>query len=100
MCRAGDGPRLRFQAPGYRLSVTAEELDAARFEHLVAEARDRAASGDDDRAAHLLDGALALWRGPVLADLEPAALDVQAEVAGREELRLGGPGEGGHGPAV
>ena len=86
--RAGDGPRLRFQAPGYRLSVTAEELDAARFEHLVAEARDRAASGDDDRAAHLLDGALALWRGPVLADLEPAALDVQAEVARLEELRL------------
>jgi predicted ATPase/DNA-binding SARP family transcriptional activator len=85
---AGEGPRLRFQAPGYRLSATADELDADRFERLVAEARDRAASGDDDRAAQLLDTALALWRGRVLADLEPAALDVQAEVARLEELRL------------
>ena len=42
---ASESPRLRFQAPGYRLSVTAEELDAARFERLVAEARDRPPPG-------------------------------------------------------
>ena len=33
---AGDAPRLRFQAPGYRLSATADELDDARFESLFA----------------------------------------------------------------
>ena len=88
-----DGSRLRFQAPGYRLSVTDEELDAARFERLVATARERAESVDDEGAAQLLGSALDLWRGPVLVDLDPTELDpadvdVRAEVSRLEELRL------------
>jgi DNA-binding SARP family transcriptional activator len=78
----GDG-RLVTRTPGYVLRVDPSESDLARFEQLVAEAR-RAAP---DIAARKLRDALALWRGPALADLayEPFA---QAEVARFEELRL------------
>jgi len=48
---------------GYRLTVT-EDIDALRFEDLLAEAR----SLDPAPAAAMLREALALWRGPALAD--------------------------------
>lgn len=78
----GEG-RLATRAPGYVLHVDPSELDLARFEHLVAEAR----TADPETAAQKLRAALALWRGPALADLayEPF---VQAEIARLEELRL------------
>jgi len=49
---------------GYRLAVVAEDVDARRFEKLLAEAR----SLDWAQAASKLREALALWRGPALAD--------------------------------
>lgn len=68
---------------GYRLDVAAEQTDAGRFEELLAEARplDRAP------AAAKLRAALALWRGPALADF---AYDdfAQQEIERLEELRL------------
>jgi predicted ATPase/DNA-binding SARP family transcriptional activator len=72
--------------PGYRLAVEPEQLDAARFQRLVAEA-DAAAPRDEPRAARLLEAALGLWRGPALAEFadRPWAL---AEAARLEELRL------------
>jgi DNA-binding SARP family transcriptional activator len=78
----GDG-RLATRAPGYVLRVDPSELDLARFEQLAAEAR----RADPETAARKLRDALALWRGPPLADLayEPFA---QAEIARLEELRL------------
>ena len=78
----GDG-RIVTRAPGYLLNVDPSELDLGRFERLVAEAR-----GADPRdAEHKLRAALALWRGPPLADLayEPFA---QAPIARLQELRL------------
>jgi hypothetical protein len=65
------------------LRVDPSELDLARFEQLAAEAR----RADPETAARKLREALALWRGPPLADLayEPFA---QAEIARLEELRL------------
>ena len=78
----GDG-RLLTRAPGYALRVDTSELDVARFERLVAEAD----AADPAATAKTLREALALWRGPPLADLafEPFA---QAEIARLEELRL------------
>lgn len=75
--------RLLTRTPGYLLQVDPTELDVARFERLVAEA----GSADADTAAQKLREALALWRGPPLADLayEPFA---QAESARLGELRL------------
>ena len=60
---------------GYVLSVQAGELDADRFELLVANARRAADAGDSRGAARLLAEALALWRGRALADVpyEPFA---------------------------
>jgi DNA-binding SARP family transcriptional activator/tetratricopeptide (TPR) repeat protein len=73
--------------PGYVLRVGAEELDAARFEALVAEGRHLSAEGAPGNAAVVLGRALALWRGGALADFlyEPFA---QLEIARLEELRL------------
>ena len=61
------------RAPGYVLRVDPAELDLARFERLLADAR-RARPIRSAAAARLRE-ALALWRGPPLADLadEPFA---------------------------
>jgi DNA-binding SARP family transcriptional activator len=75
--------RLVTRPGGYVLYVEPEELDLARFEQLVAEARRAPA----ETAASKLREALALWHGPALADLAYEQF-AQAEVARLEELRL------------
>jgi YVTN family beta-propeller protein len=83
----GNGPsRLVTKSGGYQLNVEDDALDLARFERLYAEGQ-RALASDPPRAAELLNEALALWRGPALADLayEPFA---QAEAARLDELRV------------
>ena len=72
------GPgRLLTQAPGYLVQLEADELDLHVFERLVAEAR---TANEPRRAAELLREALALWRGPTLADLRfEAQSDREAE---------------------
>jgi DNA-binding SARP family transcriptional activator len=75
------------QAPGYRLVVAAEDLDAARFETLAARGRGLLDAEQHERAAAVLAEGLALWRGPVLADLTEAPF-AQAERARLEELRV------------
>jgi DNA-binding SARP family transcriptional activator len=69
--------------PGYRLELQPEQFDLERFHRLVDAARQE---GPEGRAAKLRE-ALALWRGPPLADVafEPFA---QPEIARLEELRL------------
>jgi DNA-binding SARP family transcriptional activator len=78
---------LETRAPGYVLRVEEGEFDVWRFEHLAAQGRRALAAGDPARAATSSRHALALWRGPALADVmyEPFA---QAEAARLEELRL------------
>ena len=75
--------RLVTRPPGYVLLVDPAELDLARFEQLLRDARE----AEPERAAQTLTDALALWRGPPLADLvyEPFA---QGAVARLEELWL------------
>ena len=79
----GDAAPIVTREPGYVLEAGPDELDLLRFEQLV-EAAD---SGPPAEAARLLREALALWRGPPLADLadEPFA---QNEMRRLEELRL------------
>src|SRR5688572_3911603 len=71
------------RAPGYLLAVTAEQIDARRFEQLLAEAR--GASPEERRA--LLGRALDLWRGPPLAGFTFAEW-AQNEARRLDELRL------------
>jgi DNA-binding SARP family transcriptional activator len=73
--------------PGYLLQPQPERVDSERFERLLGEGGEALACADPARAAATLAQALALWRGPALADFsyEPFA---QAEIARLEELRL------------
>jgi YVTN family beta-propeller protein len=72
---------------GYMLRIRPEQLDLHRFERLVGEGRDAFTAGNAETAAARLGEALALWRGPPLADL--AHMPFAAPVIGRlEELRL------------
>ena len=75
------------QHPGYALRIDAVQVDAARFERLAHEGR-RALEDDDPSAAlELLDGALALWRGSVLAEFAFEEF-AQREIQRLDELRL------------
>ena len=66
--------RVATTSPGYSLRVEPGELDVDRFETLADDGRERLAAGDARAAAELLAEALALWRGPPLAEFtEPFA---------------------------
>ncbi len=80
----GGGQRVVFQPPGYLLQLDGEAVDERRFAALVGLA---GASEDPRRRAALLADALALWRGPPLADFADAMF-AQAAIARLEEQRL------------
>src|SRR3984885_4846181 len=63
----GDGI-LETRGRGYRLAVDANQIDADRFDALVAAGRTALEAGDAGRAAELLVAALELWRGPPLEE--------------------------------
>jgi DNA-binding SARP family transcriptional activator len=84
---AGAGSSLVTRPPGYVMQLRDDELDLRRCERLVA-AGDRALQ--EGRAAEAVDAlrdALALWRGPPLADLAYESF-AQAPIVRLEELRL------------
>ena len=86
--RALDDPDALVMTPaGYRLRVRPDELDAERFERLVGVGTHAFDTGRVEHAAGVLREALALWRGPPLAELEfePFA---QVEIARLQEQRL------------
>jgi DNA-binding SARP family transcriptional activator len=74
---------LKTSPPGYKLDIQPDQLDLERFRRLVEDSRNKPAP---ERALQLRD-ALALWRGPALADIsyEPFA---EQESTRLEELRL------------
>ena len=77
---------LHTRPPGYLIELEPEAVDATRFAQLRAEGRAALAAGDPETASARLREALALWRGPALAEFtEPFA---GAEAAHLEELRL------------
>ena len=63
---------LESHPSGYRLDVPADAVDAVRFEALARAGHERLGR-DPERARELLAEALALWRGPALADAATAA---------------------------
>ncbi|MEU9054601.1 BTAD domain-containing putative transcriptional regulator [Streptomyces sp. NPDC048384] len=83
---------------GYRLTATQDDVDLFVFEGLVHQGTSALTDGDPSTAAQTLGSALALWRGPALADLpdrgtaatRPQALRLEATRARIEaDLRLG-----------
>jgi DNA-binding SARP family transcriptional activator len=82
-----EGKVLVYRTPGYVLRLTQGDTDIQEFESGITAGRTALAGGDAERAAALLAGALALCRGPLLADVPPTPLLVtQADRAA--ELRL------------
>lgn len=78
---------LATRAPGYVLHVGPDELDAARFERMLAEGRALLATGRATEAADVLRAALALWRGAALADQRDRAFAV-ADAVRLDNARL------------
>jgi DNA-binding SARP family transcriptional activator len=72
---------------GYILNVSPGDIDAGRYEQLVASGRRAVNNGDHATAARTLSSALALWQGPVLVDV-PVGPQLQIEVTRLEESRL------------
>ena len=75
---------LLTQSPGYRLAISRDDVDANRFEALLAEAREASPT----RKVELLREALELWRGPALADLDEEEF-ARLEARSLDELRIG-----------
>ena len=75
------------RSPGYTIRLGPDQLDLYRFERLVEEARRCLADGRPTDASERLREALALWRGPALADVSYESF-AQAAIARLEEIRL------------
>jgi basic membrane lipoprotein Med (substrate-binding protein (PBP1-ABC) superfamily)/DNA-binding SARP family transcriptional activator len=59
---------IQTRQPGYQLEASADEVDANRFERLVATGLARMEAGDRPAATETFRQALELWRGPALSD--------------------------------
>jgi DNA-binding SARP family transcriptional activator len=86
------GPRqaatvLVTEAPGYRLGLDPDAIDAVRFERLAKEGREHLVAGDHSTAIARFDAALNLWRGEALAEFRFEAF-AAADVARLDELRV------------
>jgi predicted ATPase/DNA-binding SARP family transcriptional activator/tetratricopeptide (TPR) repeat protein len=69
----GDPAPIESRPAGYRLTIDPDDVDANRFERLAADGARALAAGDPAAAYVELGAALALWRGPALADITAAA---------------------------
>ena len=88
LLRSGDsGASLLTRPHGYLLRLDAAGLDLHRFEGLMRDGREALAAGRFEAAATSLAEALALWRGPPLADLEDVPF-AAAAAAHLDELRF------------
>ncbi|MFI7291955.1 BTAD domain-containing putative transcriptional regulator [Streptomyces anulatus] len=78
---------LLTQPPGYMMRVDPEQVDLYLFHQWAGQGREQLARGSADAASVLLSDALALWRGPVLADLVEAGIR-WPELAAVQSARL------------
>ncbi|MBM9505729.1 AfsR/SARP family transcriptional regulator [Actinacidiphila acididurans] len=79
---------IAFEPGGYRLTAASDAVDLHRFERLLHEGEAALTDGDPEAAAVTLGRALALWRGPALADLPDRAAATRPEALRRTALRL------------
>jgi DNA-binding SARP family transcriptional activator len=84
---ADSGPWLQTVSGGYLLSIPPDELDADAFERAVRSGAHALEAGAAAQAADILSGALALWRGPPLAEVAFEDF-AQVEIRRLEELRM------------
>ena len=86
--RAGAPPAVIVtESPGYAIRVQPGQLDLQCFEELVELGRGKLAAGEPQEAAECLDRALALWRGPPLANVRNERFGDDA-IRRLDELRM------------
>ena len=66
------------RSPGYAVELSPDTTDLARFERLRERGRAALAAGSPAQARDLLRGALALWRGPALAEFQEPFAEIEA----------------------
>jgi DNA-binding SARP family transcriptional activator len=81
------GERISSRSGGYLIEVDEDELDCLRFARLLENGSAAFRDGAFERAATLLGEALALWRGPALADV-PSDTLLRDELPRLAESRL------------
>lgn len=84
----GDPSRVRFEHAGYLLRVHAGELDAQRFDALLAEGIQAIRCAEPSRGVDLIRRALGLWRGEPYGDLTDVPL-LRAEADRLTARRVG-----------
>jgi DNA-binding SARP family transcriptional activator len=85
--RALGGDTLVTRGDAYLVRMHASRLDLNRFEQLLSDASDALAASDPRAAVATLDEALALWRGPPLADFAYESF-AQPAIARLDDLRV------------
>ncbi|HEV2635179.1 MAG TPA: BTAD domain-containing putative transcriptional regulator [Actinocrinis sp.] len=78
---------IEHRPAGYRLVVDPDRVDVHRFTRLAAQGHQALRTGDLAKAGQTLEDALALWRGPALADVRDVPF-AQAQAVRLEDLRL------------
>ena len=81
------GDVLLTRGDAYVVRLKRNQLDLHRFEQLLSDGDHALAAGDPSAAVATLHEALALWRGPALADFAYESF-AQAAIARLEELRV------------
>lgn len=81
------GARIRTTSGGYVFEAADEEIDMRIFDRLRVRAELALRAGDVESARGMIDRALALWRGPALADVASDVLHRELRPA-LEEQRL------------
>jgi DNA-binding SARP family transcriptional activator len=84
--RAIPGDALLTRGDAYLVRLEPNQLDLHRFEHLLLDGSDALAAGDPAAGLTTLNEAIALWRGPALADFAYESF-AQPAIARLEELR-------------
>jgi predicted ATPase/DNA-binding SARP family transcriptional activator len=83
----GDAATVGQSPAGYRLAIEPQDVDAMRFEQLARAGAAALRVGEHSNAARTLRQALALWRGPALADVQDVPF-AAATITRLDQLRL------------
>lgn len=87
LLKQGLGNLLQTQPGGYSLTIPSSSLDVSLFERQAEEGQELLQRGDSAAALACFEQALALWRGPALADVETGGR-LFSYVTRLEELRF------------
>jgi anti-anti-sigma factor len=80
-------PALLTHSPGYLLHVDPDYIDITKFDRLIEKGRSDVQTGSLESGTRKFREALALWRGPVLADLVESGIS-WPELAALRDRRL------------